>query len=312
MSLCYLCLEVFNIILLVPIPRMYVKHQGKLYEPGTCTSKNSFSPLNFGSLAFREVESNRILLHISWSGLSKTPYSRMHWSRFDQFMIFASKGASVQRPGTTEPQMYYFDMDLLAKMPTFEDLEKFEKKPHFINQKLAFQADGNGKCGLPCTTAGTMLWHAFPDEFSLGDIGKKFFDYSALSDRTICFYIKEENQVSVYYAGPNDHGFGNFLADRLESWVPKWKIPIKVTGDFYVYQTSRNALCLLDSNRQLHYIAPIGGGAMVKKVSKLDYPVKIVYSGKTIDIFAANASYHLDERGGLSSPGKTVWPPPKK
>jgi hypothetical protein len=126
MSLCYLCLEVFNIILLVPIPRVYAKHQGKLYEPGTCTSKNSFSPLNFGSLAFREVESNRILLHISWSGLSKTPYSRMHWSRFDQFMIFASKGASVQRPGTTEPQVYYFDMNLLAKMPTFEDLGRVD------------------------------------------------------------------------------------------------------------------------------------------------------------------------------------------
>jgi hypothetical protein len=298
-----------GLVSILSAPDCYIQYQSKLYQVGRSPAKNVWSSWNSGALAVKQYDSGRIFLSMSNDSMGDNSYKRSHWSLSNGNLLYMQRNPIQIHHDLAELCIHSFSISQIPDMATFEDLEHFGSLPKFTDRRLILGNPMN--CPKICSVSARLMYY-FPDSYKLKMLGTVAVDFCMINDHTCCFYMKVNHGIHSYYVGPNDPCDRILRANDDSAWVYKRSIALDIDGDFYVYQTSRNALCLLDSNRQFYYIAPIGGGAMVKKVSKLDYPVKIVYSGKTIDIFAANVSYHLDEHGELSSPGKTVWPTPKK
>jgi hypothetical protein len=310
-------------------PTVFVQHNNQYYQIGSYDRKQGFATNVNGCMAVRNVVTQKTHMSQLIVHLPKHCFSRTQWAVCDGEICYArSMNLSMNNNATSElyPVLHGSKISMLIETPTPEELGFSAEQSKLENLAAWSKVDLNR-----AYRAGDIFQNmVFPEIYEHKDIGKIPFalglvtpqplkhtqqispppgmNYTSPHNAEVMLYVKEQDKVhQLCYSNSNP-----LLRGNLKPWNTICRIPINVTGDFSVYQTTRNGFCLLDSNRLLYYIAPIGGGAMVKKVSKLDYPVKIVYSGKTVDIIASNLSYHLDDKGQLSSPAKTVWPLPKK
>jgi hypothetical protein len=277
-------------------PQVYFVYRDQLYRPWTFKRDWLSHDKTHGYLFIEDVRNGTHYYTGFFATYFEPKLSRKHDSFFGETYYFPSIRSNNDNSfvwatpaiGVCDINMALKSAHVFHKQPTSSIIEQLKQHHAKLNQNATFCRGIN-----------------FPEHIGLNSLQNVAVNYAIIRNKKALVYHSADS--FVYYS------YTQFEEPRKQSsWIYGGRIPLQVADHFYVYQTSRNALCLLDSNRQFYYIAPIGGGAMVKKVSKLDYPVKIVYSGKTIDIFAANVSYHLDEHGELSSPGKTVWPTPKK
>jgi hypothetical protein len=316
-----------DVLLSLMNPSVIVGNGSQLYEVGVFTHKQNFRASGDGYLAIKNIATRKTQVSDIEILSGKTNNCQLRFSYIDGCIGYSTihlLNENTSRIYKWQPVFMISRLDMLLQMPSSYALREHK-------------ANTSGFVNLGDQFSRTL----FPSEFRLSEFGKISFAFAYPqpqaslpnpllnggqlelppsfkiylpqdTSRSMMFYFKHQDKVRQLKFEKQSSSVLKFPLEESNPWSQGCQIPVSVNGHFYVYQTTRNSLCLLDSNRQLYYITPIGGGAMVKKVSKLDYPVKIVYSGKTIDIFGANVSYHLDEHGELSSPGKTVWPTPKK